>query len=71
MCVLDFQISQAFKLFGMQEIDNSFVAVTVGESREDDIQQVIDMATNAGAQCQEFQLISDFNSIAEIKKVDP
>ena len=64
----DLQISQAFKLLGMQSSDSSCVAVTVGASRLTDMQSVIDCMT--GCDVLSFSdNISQYQSLPHINKV--
>jgi len=61
------QISQAFKLLGMKASDSSCVAVTVGESRLTDMQNIIEAMP--GCEVLPFtDSISKYNSIPAIKK---
>lgn len=62
------QISQAFKLLGMKASDSSCVAVTVGETRLTDMQNIIEAMP--GCEVLPFtDNISKYNSIPAIKKV--
>ena len=64
----DLQISQAFKLMGMQSSDSSCVAVTVGASRLTDMQSVVDCMT--GCEVLSFSdNISQYQSLPHINKV--
>ncbi|XP_067931236.1 EKC/KEOPS complex subunit TPRKB-like [Watersipora subatra] len=59
------QISQAFKLFSMQETDKEFVAITLGHQKEKDMEEVIALS---GGECRSLDDISSFNSTEAIKK---
>ena len=64
----DLQISQAFKLLGMQSSDSSCVAVTVGASRLMDMRSVIDCMS--GCEVLSFSdNISQYQSLPHINKV--
>ncbi|KAF6022915.1 TPRKB [Bugula neritina] len=63
------QITQAFKLFGIQDTDTACLVITVGDSKESNMHQVVSLLESGGAVCLPFEDISQFNSLESIEKL--